>query len=237
MLKLARGLHKFQTEIHSINEDFFQHLAKGQSPQVLFICCSDSRINPNLITQTDPGELFTLRNAGNIVPPFDVVGGGEEATIEYAIMALGVKDIVVCGHSNCGALNGLLHPQHLETMPAVRKWLEFAKDTLNLVEKNYGKLDEAGLLNIAIQENVLMQLEHLRTLPAVQRGLWKREVEIHGWVYEIETGEVYVYDPIYEQFLAIHYVEGEWHLETPHNPDDSDQAAVGRFGANERESS
>jgi carbonic anhydrase len=213
MLKLIRGLHEFRTQIHSQNEEFFNQLAKSQSPHALFICCSDSRVDPNLITQTDPGDLFTLRNAGNIVPPYDGAVRGEEATIEYAVVALGIKDIVICGHSNCGAMNGLLHKEQLATMPTVEKWLKNSTDTLEVISRNYTGLDDQSLLNIAVQENVLVQLEHLRTLPSVNRALWKRELELHGWVYEIETGEVYVYDPIHEQFLPIHFVDGGWHLE------------------------
>jgi len=220
MLKLIRGLHEFRTLIHSQNEEFFNQLAKQQAPHALFICCSDSRVDPNLITQTDPGELFTLRNAGNIVPPFDGTVRGEEATIEYAVVALGIKDIVICGHSNCGAMRGLLNKDQLAGMPTVEKWLKHSDDTLNVIGRNYAGLDEQSLWNIAIQENVLVQLEHLRTLPAVSRAIWKRELEVHGWVYEIETGEVYVYDPVHEQFLPIHYVGGEWHLVPPEESDE-----------------
>jgi carbonic anhydrase len=215
MLKLIRGLHEFKTQIHSQNEEFFNQLAKSQSPHALFICCSDSRVDPNLITQADPGDLFTLRNAGNIVPPYDGTVRGEEATIEYAILALRIKDIVVCGHSNCGAMRGLIDKGQLETMPTVKKWLHYSQGTLDVISRNYGDLAGDELLNIAIQENVLVQLEHLRTLPSVTRALLKREIELHGWVYKIESGEVFVYDPINEQFLPVHYVQGEWHLEAP----------------------
>jgi carbonic anhydrase len=217
MHNLMRGLHQFKTEIHSPNQKFFEELARGQSPKTLFICCSDSRVNPNLITQTDPGDLFILRNAGNIIPPYDGLVGGELATVEYAVVALGVQNIIVCGHSNCGAVQALLSKDSLETMPAVKSWLEHACVSGDLLSRSYDQLDQPSLLNVAVQENVLAQLEHLRGLPAVSSSLWKREVELHGWVFEIETGEVYSYDPIYEQFLKIRYSqsEGTWNLEPP----------------------
>ena len=110
MQKLIHGLHHFQTALFGSQRELFERLAEGQSPEVLFITCSDSRINPNLLTQTEPGELFILRNAGNIVPPYGAVQGGEAATIEFAVAGLGVKDIIVCGHSHCGAMKGLLEP-------------------------------------------------------------------------------------------------------------------------------
>src|SRR5262245_7184396 len=129
MQKLVQGIHKFQTNYFSSQQELFQRLAKGQSPETLFITCSDSRISPTLLTQTGPGDLFVLRNAGNIVPPYRASNGGEGATIEYAIHALGVKDIVVCGHSHCGAMKGLLHPEDLGDMPTVRDWLLHAEAT------------------------------------------------------------------------------------------------------------
>src|SRR5271163_2761625 len=129
MRKLIAGLHQFKTEIHANNEEFFDCLAKHQAPEALFITCSDSRIDPNLLTQTRPGELFILRNAGNIVPAHGSHIGGEEATIEFAIISLGIKDIIVCGHSKCGAMAGLLNHDLIKEMPAVQAWLNHAEET------------------------------------------------------------------------------------------------------------
>ena len=123
MQKLVAGIHHFQKAVFGSEPEFYARLAEGQTPETLFITCSDSRINPNLITQTRPGELFILRNAGNIVPPYGAANGGEGATIEYAVAALGVKDIIICGHSHCGAMKGLLEPDGLSELPAVRSWL------------------------------------------------------------------------------------------------------------------
>jgi carbonic anhydrase len=209
MIKLLPGLHKFKTEIHEKQEEFFANLARKQSPDAIFITCSDSRIVPELLTSTQPGDLFTLRNAGNIVPMSEDHSGGEEASIEFAVSQLNVKDIIVCGHSQCGAMKGLLYPDSLSDMPAVARWLRHAKKTKEILEENYASAPEDELLNIAVQENVLVQLENIRNLPCISRKLWTREVELHGWVYEIESGTVYIYDPISEEFLAAaQYTDG-----------------------------
>jgi len=203
MQKLIAGLHHFQTQIFLSHKELFERLVKGQNPDALFITCSDSRINPNLITQTNPGDLFILRNAGNIIPPYGAANGGEGATIEFAVVALGVKDIIVCGHSHCGAMNGLLHPEVLTDLPAVAAWLSHAAATRRIVKENYINLDEKQLLNITIQENVLVQLENLKTHPAVAACLSRGQLNLHGWTYKIETGEVFSYQPGEGQFLAL----------------------------------
>lgn len=203
MQKLIQGLHEFQQTIFSSKKELFERLAQGQAPDALFITCSDSRINPNLITQTEPGELFILRNAGNIVPPHGANAGGEAATIEFAVTALGVKDIIVCGHSQCGAVKGLLHPESLETMPTVASWLSHAEATRRIVRENYPNLSEEEQLNIATQENVLVQVENLRTLPSVSSALARKEIAIHAWVYKIQTGEVFAFESERGQFLPL----------------------------------
>lgn len=203
MQKLVHRVHHFQTQIFNSKKELFERLSQGQSPDALFITCLDSRINPNLITQTEPGELFILRNAGNIVPPHGAAKGGEGATIEFAVKALGVKDIIICGHSHCGAIKGLLNPASLTELPTVSQWLSHAEATRWIIKENYSQLDDAERLNAAIQENVLVQLENLRTIPAVAAKLVKGELNLHGWVYKIETGEVFAYDPANGQFLPL----------------------------------
>lgn len=205
MHKLHHGLHQFKTEVHAINEEFFGNLARGQAPDAVFIACSDSRIVPSLLTQTDPGQLFIIRNAGNIVPPHGDTCGGKEATIEYALEGLHIKNIIICGHTKCGAMAAVLHPEKLETMPNVQKWLGHAQKTKEIIDRHYSDLDFDFQHSVVVQENVLVQLENLRALPSVARRLWKREVELHGWVYDIESGEVYVYDPIDEEFEPLRY--------------------------------
>jgi carbonic anhydrase len=203
MQKLVSGLHKFQSEFFLSNKELFNRLARGQKPEALFIGCSDSRVIPNLITQTGPGDLFVLRNAGNIIPPHGSGCKGELATIEFAIEALNVKDIVVCGHTLCGAMRGLLNPEIVTRMPAVKDWLTYAEATRRLISDNYKHLEGDALLTAAVEENVLVQIENLRTHPSVWSKLSRNEISIHGWVYKIETGEVFEYDVERAQFTPL----------------------------------
>jgi carbonic anhydrase len=203
MQKLIQGIHQFQDQIFGTQRALFERLAAGQQPETLLITCSDSRINPNLITQTDPGELFIVRNAGNIVPPFGAANGGEGATIEFAVVGLGVQNIIVCGHSHCGAMKGLLRPESLANMPTMAGWLKHAEATRWVAQQKYADLPDDRLLNVTIQENVLMQLENLRTHPSVAAGLASGKLKLHGWVYKIETGQVFAYDPDRGQFLPV----------------------------------
>jgi carbonic anhydrase len=200
MQKLVQGIHTFQTQVFGSRRAIFERLAEGQNPDVLFITCADSRIVPNLITQTEPGDLFILRNAGNIVPPHGVSAGGEAATVEFAVSGIGVTDIIVCGHSHCGAMEGLLDPAKTETMPSVRAWLSHAEATRRIVRENYSHLEGPALRTVAVEENVLVQLENLRTHPAVAARTARGKLRLHGWVYKIETGEVFAYNPVQGQF-------------------------------------
>lgn len=203
MEKLIQGIHAFQATVFRPNLDFFRDLTDGQSPQALFITCSDSRVVPDLITQTDPGDLFVLRNVGNIVPPHGSASGAEAAGIEYAVRGLKVKDIVVCGHTRCGAMSGLLNPAELEAMPRVRDWLRHADACREVVGSVYGHLTGEARWKVAAEENVLTQLENLRTHPAVAVGLANGELKLHGWVYKMETGQVFTYDPTVGQFVPL----------------------------------
>ncbi len=204
MQKLVEGIHQFQKDVFSSKQRLFEGLAEGQHPLALFITCSDSRINPNLLTQTEPGELFILRNAGNIVPPYGSVEGGEAATIEYAVGVLGVKDIIICGHSHCGAMGGLLDQSQLEKLPAVRSWLSHCESTHRIIDENYAHItDAAARLTATVEENVLVQLEHLRTHPTVAAALGRKALSLHGWVYKFESGQVFGYDTKEEQFVPI----------------------------------
>jgi len=204
MQKLVKGIHQFQDGVFGSKQGLFETLAKGQQPLALFITCSDSRIVPALLTQTEPGELFILRNAGNIIPPYGAVDGGEAATIEYAVKVLGVKDIIICGHSHCGAMGGLLAPEQLDKLPAVRSWLNHAESTSRIIEENYKHVtDPAARLKAAVEENVLVQLENLRTHPTVAAALGRNALNLHGWVYKFETGQVFGYHAESSQFTPI----------------------------------
>ena len=204
MQKLVEGLHRFQHGAFNSQKKLFQKLVDGQAPIALFITCSDSRIDPNLLTQTEPGELFVLRNAGNIVPPYGAVQGGEAATIEYAVAVLKVRDIVVCGHSHCGAMSGLLNPQSLEGLTAVKSFLSYAECTRRITTENYTHITDAKARLVAtVEENVLVQLENLRTHPAVASALGRDEIHLHGWGYKCETGQIFSYDVEQGQFLPL----------------------------------
>lgn len=203
MQKLIQGIHRFQTENFRSLQGLFEQLSKGQNPETLFITCSDSRIDPNLLTRSRPGDLFILRNAGNIIPPHGAASGGEAATIELAVAAYNIKDIILCGHSHCGAMKGLLQPDLVTSLPAVASWLSHAESTRRIVRDNYGHLSGESLLTATVEENVLVQLENLRTLPAVASRLVRGDLHLHGWVYKIETGEVFAYDSTKEQFVSL----------------------------------
>jgi carbonic anhydrase len=203
MQKLISGIHQFRSKEFRPLQSLFQELAKGQNPETLFITCSDSRIDPNLLTRAKPGDLFILRNAGNIVPPHGAANGGEAATIEFAVAGLGVKDIIVCGHSHCGAMKALLQPESVASMPSLAGWLSHAESTRRIVVDNYQNLEGDRLVTATVEENVLVQLENLQTLPSVASRLVKGDLFLHGWVYKIETGEVFAYDFNDGQFVPI----------------------------------
>jgi carbonic anhydrase len=208
MQKLVEGIHHFQNSIFRKQRELFERLALGQSPETLFITCSDSRINPNLLTQTDPGDLFILRNAGNIIPPYGAVLGGEAATIEYAVSVVGVKDVIVCGHSLCGAMTALLEPGNVAHLPAIAAWLNHAEATKRIMQENYTHLDGSKLVTATVEENVLVQLENLRTHPCVAAGLSRGSLKLHGWVYKIETGQVFAFDPDSQQYCPLESLFG-----------------------------
>jgi carbonic anhydrase len=192
---LVRGLEEFKQSYVAKHHALFEELAHGQKPRVLFITCSDSRIAPNLLTQTDLGELFVIRNAGNIIPPYGAANGGEGATLEYAISALGIEQVIICGHSHCGAMKGLLKLNQLqEGMPLVYDWLKHAESTRRMVVDNYPDAQGEELVEILVAENVLIQIDNLKTYPVVRSRLQQGKLQIYAWVYHIETGEVLAYD-------------------------------------------
>ena len=203
MQKLIQGLRRFQDEVFPAKRELFERLAKGQQPSTLFITCADSRVVPDLFTQAEPGELFVIRNAGNIVPPYVRPSGGVTATIEFAVVALGVRHIVVCGHTDCGAMKGLLHPERLSTMPTVASWLQQAEATRRIVLDNCSNVGESQTVEALIRENVLVQLRNLQTHPAVASALAAGSLKLYGWVYDIRTGNVDGYDAAEQAFVRI----------------------------------
>ncbi|MDJ0678739.1 MAG: carbonic anhydrase [Xenococcaceae cyanobacterium MO_167.B52] len=202
MKKLIRGLDEFRKTYVPSHQQLLEQLSHGQKPRVLFITCSDSRVAPNLITNTDVGELFVIRNAGNIIPPFGAANGGEGGTIEYAITALDIEQVIICGHSHCGAMKGLLKLNKLQKdMPLVYDWLKHAESTRRLVLENYPHQSGEELIETLVAENVLIQIENLKTYPMVRAKLHQGKLHIYGWIYEIETGEVLAYDNTTHTYL------------------------------------
>lgn len=203
MERLVKGFLKFRTEVFGKKKALFDRLSEHQSPRALFITCSDSRVDPTLLTQTDPGELFILRNAGNIVPPYGSIQGGTTATIEYSMAVLKVPHIIVCGHTDCGVMKALLHPEDVQDLPAVKEWVGQAETTRRLMRELYADVQGTDRLIKTTQENVRAQLDHLRTHPSVALHLRKGDVDLHGWVYSISTGDVWVYDFDSERFVSL----------------------------------
>ena len=208
MQKLIAGVHKFQQEQLGRYRELLHRLSKdGQNPHTLFITCSDSRVLAELITQSRPGDLFVVKNVGNIVPPATATGSTNStaAAIEFAVASLEVTDVVVCGHSQCGALTALLRDQPTsDVQPHLHAWLELAAPVRELISRNYAHLtDNQARVTAAAEENVLFALENLRTYPAVQQRLAAGTLRLHGWFFKIATGELFAYDPATEQFQPI----------------------------------
>lgn len=196
MKRLLNGVRRFRDEAFAEHSELFAELASGQEPHTLFITCADSRIVPDLITQTDPGELFVCRNIGNVVPAYGEMMGGVSAVVEFACVALEVSDIVVCGHSDCGAMKALLNPNsdQLQRMPTVRSWLRNAQAARSVVEVVHPELEGDDLVQALVEQNVRTQLGHLRTHPSVAARLAKGNLKLHGWVYGIGDGSISVLD-------------------------------------------
>jgi carbonic anhydrase len=203
MRRLIEGVREFQSQIFAAQRALFERLAALQTAEVLFITCFDSRIDPNLITQSLPGDLFVLRNAGNVVPPYSVASGGEAATIEMAVDGMGVRDIIVCGHSRCAAMMGLLDQNMVNGLPTVQRWLRNASAVKRVLEEKFAQETTAQRWERAIEINVLTQLDHLRTHPSVADAAARGQLNLHGWVYELETGEVRQYEPEAGRFLSL----------------------------------
>ncbi|WDI31466.1 carbonic anhydrase [Hyphococcus flavus] len=203
MPRFAAGVVKFQNEVYPQKKELFEQLSKGQAPEALFITCSDSRIETAMITQTEPGDLFIVRNAGNIVPPHTSHTGGVTAAIEFAVAALNVPHIVICGHTECGAMKGAMNPEGLDALPHVKEWLGYAKAAVEVVgAKGEGLSDEARM-KMLLEQNVVLQLQHLKTHPKVAMRLATGDLQLHGWVYDIKTGGVDAFDEGKNEFMPV----------------------------------
>ena len=208
MEKLIEGVHKFRNDEFGNYQKLFRKLSKdGQNPHTLFITCSDSRVLAELITQSQPGDLFVVKNVGNIVPPSDVTGSTNStaAAIEFAVQNLNVSDIVVCGHSQCGAMDALLHGlPNEQSAPHLRDWLALALPVRRVLQSKYSHLVSREERTIAAaEENVLFALENLHSYVAVQSRLDEGSLQLHGWFFKIATAELFAYDPGTKQFTPL----------------------------------
>lgn len=203
MKKLIEGLTLFQSLAYPRHRELFSRLARNQAPQAVFITCSDSRLVPNLLVQAEPGDLFILRNAGNIVPPAGQGGEGVVASLEYAICALGIRDVILCGHSNCGAMKGVLHPEKVASMPSVASWVKHAEPARRAVAALHPGAEDEDVLDLVVDYNVIAQVHNILTYPFVRDLVVRNELELYGWVYDIATGAVKGLDEKGTSFVPI----------------------------------
>ena len=187
---IGRVFNFGKTTFPESSELFGKLTTHGQSPKALMISCADSRIVPEQIMQAEPGDLFVCRNAGNIVPSYATANGGVTSTVEYAVMALGVRDIIVCGHSDCGAMKALSDPTGLETMPNVAAWLKHGASAEHVVSTCHGELEGKARVRAITLENIITQISHLRTHPSVAAGIARGEITLHGWFVDIHAGKI-----------------------------------------------
>ncbi|WP_439878974.1 carbonic anhydrase [Pseudomonas prosekii] len=202
MKALIDGFLKFQKDAFPQRTDLFKHLATTQHPGTLFITCSDSRVVPELLTQQEPGELFVIRNAGNIVPSYSPHPGGVSATVEYAVAVLSVTDIVICGHSDCGAMTAVASCKCMDHLPAVSGWLQHA-ESAKVINESRPHADQAAKVSSMVRENVIAQLANIQTHPSVRLAQEKGQLNLHGWVYDIETGSIDALDAASRDFVSL----------------------------------
>ncbi len=211
MHRLIDGTLRFKAEIHALQR---QLQSAGQAPFALFIACSDSRVVPEVLTQREPGDIFVVRNAGNIIPSYGPAAGGVSASIEYGIAALGIENVVVCGHSDCGAMKAILRGDKLDKMPAVASWIKHAAAAREIVHATLpAGASEHTRLHALVHENVLCQIRNLQTHPAVAAKLATDALRLFGWVYNIENGSVDTFDAESGRFVPL--TSGELLQATP----------------------
>jgi carbonic anhydrase len=217
-LKLLVGIRHFKNHHLKEKKEFLASLSKGQSPDVVLITCSDSRIDPHLFTHSGLGTLFVGRNPGNIVAPFNesCSPSGEGATIEFGLVHLNISEIIICGHSHCGAMKGLLTHNLDKHLPSTAAWLKHSQILVEHLEQRHPETahqDYLFKLKCLTQDNILLQIEHLKTHPSVKARLEEGNLQIHGWYYEIETGEVYIYHQQKKIFVSFEHIVEELSVE------------------------
>ncbi len=194
-VEILEGVARFQREVFPQRRELFEQLSHKQQPEVLFLTCADSRVDPSLLTQSRPGQLFICRNIGNVVPPHGTADGGVATIMEYAVGLLGVKHVIVCGHSDCGAMKSLIDPAVDDgQIPQVMAWLRYAETAKRVVNAIHSEKIGKDRLQTVTEQNVIAQLNNLRTFPEVAAGLAAGKLQLHGWYYSIGTGDVTMYD-------------------------------------------
>ena len=185
----------FHSDVYPAQRAMFESLKRKQEPIALFITCADSRVVPNLFTQTGPGDLFTVRNPGNLVPPYSEFIGGVSASVEYAMLVLKVPLVIICGHTDCGVMQGLLHSENVQGLPAVQDWMRCASEPRHRVMRDHAGATEQEKLRLLTEYNVLSQVENLKTHPSVHSRINNGEVDVRGWVYDIGDGSIWASAP------------------------------------------
>lgn len=211
MKKLIQGIVDFRNNLTDEKRKLFAELALGQKPDTLFIACSDSRVVPNLFASTNPGDLFVLRNIGNLIPPYseEIQDSSASAVIEFAILSLKVSDIIICGHSECGAMQALTKTLNTQCCPHVQNWLQYGEESLRRVQEGHAIDPTLSLHNQVSQVNVLQQMDHIKSYPFIKKRMDKKELRVHGWWFDIAQAEVYCYDEDKKEFVLIGLNENE----------------------------
>lgn len=206
MKKLIQGIVDFRAGLTQESRDLFAQLALGQKPDALFIACSDSRVVPNLFASKNPGDLFVLRNIGNLVPSADAPSKEDNsaiAVLEFALFRLQVANIIVCGHSECGAMQTITYGDDIHSCPHLACWLQHGEEALKKVRNGFVLDASLSEHNQVSQVNVLQQMEHIASYPFVRERLKQKQVRIHGWWFDIARADVYCYEQDQNQFVLI----------------------------------
>jgi carbonic anhydrase len=214
MKKLIQGIVDFRKNLTEEYRMLFAKLALGQKPDALFIACSDSRVVPNLFASTNPGDLFVLRNMGNLIPPASSLqDSSASAALEFSVFTLNVSDIIVCGHSECGAMQVLAQGLNNCSYPHLISWLKYGEEALNKVRNGFVITPSLSENNQISQANVLQQIEHIKSYPFIRDRLIKKQLRVHGWWFDIAQADVYCYEQQLNQFVLIDEKEASLILE------------------------
>ena len=202
--QLKDGIRQFRREVYPAQAEMYRKaMSEPQRPRALIVTCADSRIHPDVLTQAVPGEIFVTRNIGNMVPTYGEMVGGVSAVLEFAVAALGVRHVAICGHTDCGAMKGLLEPESVERMPIVKTWLTNAHAALSVAKAVQTRTGSGDLLRILTEENVMLQMRHLLTHPSVAGAVAAGELTVSGWVYDIAEGEVRICEGVDGRFQVV----------------------------------